>query len=162
MTFYFGVDVQRVLVFFTLIVLSCGSTAFGQAERVQNFAQWKKQQVTEAENRTVRLSNRITNIKSTTGNLNEILKLENELKGAFQYSEVVKDLTIEDYFNVYLSHYADSPKAIETVAKSLSKTDVAELLKIFLKRHGESAALESSSGILTGLAQQPNNPNTTF
>jgi hypothetical protein len=122
-------------------------------EKIMGFKVWHKQQVNAAQNRVVRLLNRITFIRTTTGNLGEINKLEGDLRGAVQYVEVVKDLSMEDYFNVYLSNQITSQAALIKVAKSMSKQEVAELLHVLLRSRSENLSMESLSPTAQGLTR---------
>jgi hypothetical protein len=148
--------VQKFGIAVSIIIFTVLAHAQLESSKVLSLAQWRQQQITEAENRTIRVSNRIKIVRQTTGNLNEINRLESELRIAAQSAEMVRELTIEDYFNIYLSQFADSDATLVEAAKSMSKSEVATLLKALLKARTTSASLEQSSPYLTGLAEKQN------
>jgi hypothetical protein len=122
-------------------------------EKVMNFKVWHKQQVNAAQNRVVRLLNKITYVRARTGNIREINRLEGDLRGAVQYVEVVKDLSMEDYFNVYLANRITSQSDLIKVAKSMSKQEVAELLQVLLQSRSENISMEAPASTFHGLTQ---------
>jgi hypothetical protein len=67
----------------------------------------------------------------------------------------VQDLTIEDYFNVYLSHFSE--KQLIEAAKTMSKEEVAELLKLLLRNKTESAGIPRASPVIGALINRPTN-----
>lgn len=146
---------MKSLFFFLVSVFFTGSLlAQTDGIKVLSLDQWRSQQITEAENRIVRLSNRITLIKASTGNINEINKLESERRIAAHSVELVKQLTIEDYFNVYLSQLANRDADLVQAAGTMSKEEMGRLLKILLKERTNSASDSSIPSVITGLAKQ--------
>jgi ABC-type uncharacterized transport system ATPase subunit len=104
-----------------------------QASHLISFSSWKSQQITEADNRIVRLSNRLTVLRGQKDvNINDINKLEVEHRVAVNAAQVVRDLTIEDYFNVYLAQFLKEPGIMEAAAHSLTPQEVTALLKMYL------------------------------
>lgn len=145
----------------TLIVLLIQFLFFGEIKAESNtpktlsFVQWKQQQITASENRQIRLANSITLVKSTTGDMDELNKLEVDLRVANQNVLLVKELTIEDYFNVYLSQFSDKDSALIDAARTMSKEEVGSLLKILLRARTNSANSNfegRSKALFVGLA----------
>lgn len=125
------------------ISLCCGAAAdtqiAAQNPRILPFSAWKSQQITAADNRIVRVSNQITLLRAKSGdNQNDINKLNVEFRVAQNAAQVVRDLTIEDYFNVYLSQFASDPSNIEAAARTLTPDQVTALLKYYLISRGAS------------------------
>lgn len=113
---------------------------------VLSYEQWKAQQVLDAQNRATRLANQLILLKNSKSlKAIEVTRAEADLRNAMQNSEVVRDLSLEDYFTVYLAQYADKPRALEKAATSLNPAQVAELLQLLLKSKSPSYSLESSS-----------------
>lgn len=120
--------------------------------------QWMAAQVTEAENRVARLSNRITAARSKEKKPIEINKIEAELRVAKEYVKVVKELNIEDYFNFYLSELSNDEEAFAEAARGMSKDEVTTLLKTLLKERGrsrEGAPGASTISVLAPTASEP-------
>jgi hypothetical protein len=119
------------------ISLCCAATADAQSGtpsiKIMTFSAWKSQQITEADNRIVRVGNQITLLRGQPGdNQNDINKLNIEYRVSQNAAQVVRDLTIEDYFNVYLSQFMRDPSNIEAAARSLTPDQVTALLKVYL------------------------------
>ncbi|OFZ19459.1 MAG: hypothetical protein A2Z20_05380 [Bdellovibrionales bacterium RBG_16_40_8] len=126
-----------------------------KGQKILSLTQWRNHQIVNAQNSAVRLSNRIAIIKATSGKLNEINHLESEKRLAAQSIELIKQLTIEDYFNVYLVHFAESDAILSEAARTMSKSEMARLLKALLKSKASAPTSEStSSAILTGMAEK--------
>lgn len=71
---------------------------------------------------------------------------ETRMKTALENLQYAKELSIEDYFAVYLSQFQHDPKALQKVAAKLSDTEVLELLK---------AMLSQTSAVTTPPSQKP-------
>ncbi|OQW51152.1 MAG: hypothetical protein A4S09_10655 [Proteobacteria bacterium SG_bin7] len=84
---------------------------------VQSFKNWKTQKVKEAE-AIVRRA------KLTPHKENH----EEELYRALLSLEMSKDLTVNDYFVIYLSNHRAGRKAFQTAVKKLSDAELANLL----------------------------------
>jgi hypothetical protein len=138
-------------VMLTLLVLSSSAWAEGDTARILTLAQWRDQQLTSAQNRLVRVSNRITRIRQSTGNLDEIAKLEKERQAALHSAELIGEFTIEDYLNVYLNQFVATDADLVEIAKGLTKKEVAQMLKILFRRSSAMAGSEAPSPTLTNL-----------
>ncbi len=134
---------MRAVIFYILLV-SLSVPCFAQVgnappPHILNFSSWKSLQITEADNRAVRLSNRIKLVKDGSAKkVSDINKIELEFRVAKNAAQVVRDLTIEDYFNVYLSHFLREPGTIEAAAHNLTPQEVTLLLKMYLSSHEPS------------------------
>jgi hypothetical protein len=124
-----------------------------QNDKIMSFKIWHNQQVNAAQNRVVRLLNRITYVRGSTGNIREINRLEGDLRGAVQYVEVVRDLSMEDYVNVYLASRISNQKDLIKVAKTMTKQEVAELLQVLLRVRSENISMEPSASTFQGLTR---------
>ncbi len=132
------------------------------------FKSWKEQQLIEARNNVVRMANKITLFRAGKVSEQEIIqelsannidaestsvqkansqkpieRLENELRVAQENLQIAQELTVEDYFIVYLSQFRSKPDAIQSVASRMSKDEVAELIRAMLNR---GAAATSAGG----------------
>jgi hypothetical protein len=127
--------------FFCLFFVIFAGTSFAQNRAKPNhhllsFQDWKSRQIIEAENRSARLGNHLKLAQMNgLSNPNEINKMEIDCRVAQNAAQVMRDLTIEDYFNVYLSQFLRQPGTIEEAAHSLTKNQVALLLKMYLASH---------------------------
>lgn len=123
----------------TFAVSALAQSGSGQAQHILSFANWKNQQITEADNRAVRLANKIKLMKDAgITNSNEISKIDMECRVAKNAALVVRDLTIEDYFNVYLSQFVRDSNTLEAAAHNLTPQEVTLLLKMYLNAHEPS------------------------
>jgi hypothetical protein len=144
-----------VLNFLTsLLLLTLCSVSLAQPAadtKPLSFDNWKAGQVTDAQNQVTRYSNRIVILKNTDADINEINKLESSRRVAAKNVEFAQELTVEDYFNVYLSQFADRDAALLSAARSMSKNEVAMLLKSLLKSKSNTVSMEPSSSVLYDL-----------
>ncbi len=133
---------------------------------------WKDQQILEARNTVIRISNKITlsragklteqeiikelastenvtkentSLQQKTTQLKPIERLENELRVAQENLQVAQELSVEDYFVVYLSRFRSNQEAIQSVASRMSKDEVAELIRAMLNR-GEATTTQNGNG----------------
>ena len=123
------------------------SVSFAQEDTgpILGFQNWKSGQVLDAQNRTVRLSNRLTILKSGKSTPTaELLALESELRGAVQNLDVIRELSLEDYVLVYLSNYHSNNKALESAAQGLNEAEITELIRLVLRASSSKVSQESS------------------
>jgi hypothetical protein len=110
------------------LILSLAYPAFAVTSLgpdVQSFKTWKTQKVKEAE-ATVKKA------KLTPHKENH----EEELYRALLSLEMSKELTVNDYFVIYLSNHKAGKKAFQTAVQKLSEAELAALLWT-LKPHPE-------------------------
>lgn len=123
-------------------------------EAPQIYKVWKDQQIVEAKNNVVRIANKITLARA--GKLSEqelqalkpIERMDNDLRVAQENLQIAQELSVEDYFVVYLSRFRSHPDAIQSVASRMSKDEVAELIRAMLNR-GEATTTQNGT-ILPG------------
>jgi len=123
-----------------------------------SFKSWKDAQLVSAQNQFARTTNRLVLFKAGKIGLNELdlgdlvilrqenlprgakakepnfgdvlAKLESDAARAKRGVEVAQELTMEEYVVGYLSGFKDNPTAMAGLVDSLSKEEMAELLKI--------------------------------
>lgn len=149
-----------------LFVFSLGPFASASIDKTEvlSFKDWKGSQVLDAKNQVVRLTNRITLLKKgilreasdsedkkpdatemsdrtkTAENKDLISQVESQLKLALENLQFTTELSLQDYFAVYLTRFKDEPELMATAAEKLSKEEVLELLKAMMKREGTPGA----------------------
>ncbi len=139
----------------TLVTIISFGEAEAQGRRILKPLEWREAQILDAQNRLVRIRNKITRVRQTTGHLEEVARLEREQSAAAHSIELIGDFTVEDYFDMYLSRYAQSESDLVEVAKGMSKNDVAQLLRAYFKRVAAGTAASTASPVITGLAGAP-------
>jgi hypothetical protein len=137
------------LVIVCLITMCCLGWAQEPQNPVYNFQEWKEQQVLDAQNQMLRVSSRITQLrsgKSSPGNRDSSFSLPNgrvkkaadsdsvanaerDLKRAQDVLETANELRIEEYISVYLPTIQDQPDALNKLAEKMSKEQLAEIFK---------------------------------
>lgn len=143
---------QTLALILLFLALVQGAAGFGQdlLSPPLPFKAWREQQLMEARNQVVRVTNKMTLDRSQPVPLQTSVeanpskglkgsKPETELKRALDNLQSAKELTIEDYFLVYLSRYKGQPQALEFIAQRLTREEIAELLKVMLN----SSSVES-------------------
>ena len=133
-----------------------------------SFKAWKDGQIVESQNLLARVNNRLVLLKAgkirpdevaiefnhfaesqpedskLTGKAQKLsspdvlIRLERELARSQKNFEFAKELTLEDYVVGYLSQFQDNSAAIGSVASRLSKDEVSELIRVFLKNSQQS------------------------
>lgn len=110
------------------------------------FQNWKRVQIHESTNEVVKYSKEISDLKEAQQKsdnsseeelqkaLEELTKKQAEQKTKLENLQYSKQLNFEDYFDVYLSKYAGNKKALDYIAKRLSKSSVAYLLERSIKK----------------------------
>lgn len=122
---------QSLLALVTAIFLISGF-AMAQADapkiKILSFAQWKDLQVLEAQNRVVRLNNKLTLQKADPKQA--VRPLEVEIKGAIQALEVAREFTIEHYIASYVAQLTSSKEDLKSLAQVLTPAEMAELIYV--------------------------------
>lgn len=133
--------VFSLLVTFSAVLVLAATDA--ERDEPLAFSPWKSQQVLSAQNLTIRLSNKIIMLKaSKSATQSEISKHEADLRAAVQNLDVVRDLTIEDYVTVYLSKFSNDSAGLEKVSGSLTKEEMAQILKLIFKNKTNAISFE--------------------
>lgn len=102
--------------------------------RVLSFPEWKDREILAADNRVARLNNKVVLLRQQPGNQSEAIKrLGEQLRNAIADASVVHNLTEDDYISIYLRQFAPTPSALQEIANSLSRDEVADLLTMYLK-----------------------------
>ena len=126
-----------------IVFILCGFSLVTQASdepmKVLSPAQWMEQQKTEAQNRLARITNKLKSLELSGQKSNNINRLKSDVRIAEQGFEIAKQLTIEDYFVIYLNPIAGIKGAMEEAVKVISKEEMAELLKIMAKSSSNEA-----------------------
>lgn len=165
---------------FLLICVFClapfATAAVEDTQQILSFKDWKGSQVLEAKNQVVRLSNRITLLKKgilkdetseseekkmesadvssdrikTTTQKDLIGQTEAQLKSALENLQFTTELSLQDYFAVYLSRFKDQPDLMSRAADKLSKEEVLELLKTMLKSEDQQAGGSDNASHIRG------------
>lgn len=101
--------------------------------RVLSFPEWKDREILAADNRVARLNNEVVLLRRQPGDQPEMIQhLGEQLRNAVADASVVHNLTEDDYISVYLRQFAPTPSALQKIAKSLSRDEVADLLTLYL------------------------------
>lgn len=146
-------------------------TAYAQdpVPSVLNFQAWKDQQILEAQNQTLRISARISQLKGTKPGTKDakdiavpngkvkkfeadtVTGAERDLKRSQESLASANGLTLEDYVTVYLPTLQGQPEALQNLSQKLSKEELAEIFKVLVGK-GSVAADTKRQGALIGEA----------
>ncbi len=151
------------------------------AEEVMNFQTWRTQQVLEAQNQTLRIAARISQIKTgktssenksagsssfqnshlkTTTDSESLAVVERDLKRAQDSLQAANSLQLDDYISIYLPTLQDQPEDVKALAEKLSKEDLAEIFISLVKRGSKTSdSKRHSSAALDSLAA-PSRPKS--
>jgi hypothetical protein len=158
-----------------LIALIFSTIALAQEPQISvfNFQTWKEQQILDAQNQTLRVSARISHLKSgkaSTGKEStsipanskfkksdgdSLSAAERDLRRAQESLKASIELNIEDYIMVYLPTLRENPEALQALAQKMSKEELAEIFKLLLSKERAPDARRNSSALAEALT-----PNT--
>lgn len=147
--------------------------------KAKPYSRWKEEQIISAQNKVVRLSNLLLLLKSEKFDISQtipevaqeskqeiqipesqqlelIAQAESDLSEAVAALEVVRDLTMKDYFTVYLQQFKNDPSAIQQLATEMDKTEIAEILMSLVRMQlqlGSNEEFASSPGVGSGVVK---------
>ncbi len=126
-----------------------------QAE-VLAFKIWKAQRIEAARNQLEKTQQEQRNIPLTMKDAKAAkIKMSQQLSQAQLNVEIEQELTINDYFVLYLSQLKGYESSLEA-AKKLSPEEVAELLQAYQKHlNGLDQVIEPSSPSVTATLKSP-------
>ena len=133
-----------------LIVLGCMFMSWPALTEPMKFKSWKEQQILGAQNELLRISAKLhapkakseaTRAKSELDGTNRFEKAgdvtDRDVKSAQESLEIAKNLTLEDYAEVYVAHLQDNPDQFAKLVDTLSKDELVQLVKILNKIRSE-------------------------
>lgn len=143
------------------LALSTWAQEAPQSSKPVSFNKWKQLQVVEAQNKVVRLSNLLLLLKSEKYAPENILpqvakeskqdvfipeqqqeelvnQTEGQLKTAVASLDFAKELTLNDYFSVYLRQFKNNSEALESLAVDMDKSEIAEILRSLINTNTTS------------------------
>jgi hypothetical protein len=156
----------------SLLSIFVGYHGIAQENMPLPFKTWKEQQITEARNVVIRITNRRTLAKASlksadtespktrTVATEEIgvqqhvqrpANLETELQQANENLASAKELSFEDYVTVYLAAFRDRPDVLAVISQKLTKEEVAILLNLVVNRASSQDARTSAKPLVDGL-----------
>ncbi len=148
---------QSILALTAALLLISGQV-MAQADapkaKILSFSQWKDQQVLEAQNRVVRLNNKLTLQKADAKQA--VRPLEVEIKGAIQALEVAREFTIEHYIASYVAQLTSSKEDLKTLAQILTPAEMAELIYV-LANPKTQASVRRPTPFVSSIAKSPGN-----
>ncbi len=116
---------------------------------------WRDQQVLQAQNQILRVSARISMLKSgrpispadkdspavlssnrikKASNVDTVAAAERDLRRAQESMEAATALQFEDYINIYLPLLQNQPEAIAKLTEKLTKAELAEIAKALISK----------------------------
>lgn len=166
------------LVRFTILILSLIAAAGAAAQEPLvpaplTFQAWKDQQVLEAQNQVLRISARISSLRTTkpkgsktepanlaNGKLKKVsdtdtlAAAEQDLRRAQESLSSANNLQFEDYVDVYIPTLSDQPEALQKLSDKLTKEELAEIFKALMKAKAVGDA-KRSAALLDTLTPSP-------
>lgn len=128
-----------------LCLFSVQSFAFGTGtfQQVKGFREWKNEKIQTVQNQTLNLRNQI--LKSNLeGNKKNSEALERQLSQVQFNLEVVRDLSVTDYFVLYLSKQSQADR-FQQAAQKMTTHEVAELMEAYADTLSNSAPSEAAA-----------------
>lgn len=135
------------------ILLGCLLAFPALAEAPLKFKAWKEQQILEAQNEVLRISARLHSLKNnpkpekpqkkddstaTSLRFDSVPDLtDRDLKLAQENLAIAKELSLEDYAEVYVSSLQENPSQFSKLMNSLTREEMSQLMKILVKNKAE-------------------------
>jgi hypothetical protein len=124
----------RALLILTLLTVFTLGAEAKSGVGVQSFKSWKSRRVTEAQALADNLNRELV-MASRAGDTTEQNRIKSRLTQAKVNLGVVKELTANDYFVLYLMvQFKNNIAAFSLAAKSLSPQDMSEILDAYRKQ----------------------------
>ena len=123
-----------------------------QAPCIQSFKEWKAEKINEIMNQAVTMKNMVLKIKAT-GPVKNLPPLERQLSQLNWNLEVAQDLSVTDYFILYLSQQPQADR-FKLAAQKLTATEVADLMAAYAQSLNSAPASGLESGSPGNLASQ--------
>lgn len=130
-------------------IICCCTLQANEKIQVLSFKKWKQNQIIDAQNKVVRLSNKMHLLKTQHFQLNDeqmaemnkldIEKQQNRLNLAIDNLQFSKDLTLDDYYAIYLSQYTNNSTALSEYLKSASNEEMVKVLQAYLQKQSLSS-----------------------
>lgn len=172
-----NVFVIAIILIFTQ--MSAQASLVLMSNKAKPYSRWKEEQIVSSQNKVVRLSNLLLLLKSEKFDISQtipevaqeskqdiqipesqqlelIAQAEADLSEAVAALEVVKELTMKDYFTVYLQQFKNDPTAIQQLATEMDKTEIAEILMSLVKMQlqlGTTEEFVRNPGIGSGVVK---------
>lgn len=146
-----------------------------------SFSKWKQLQEIEAQNKVVRLSNLLLLLKSEKYSPENVLpqiakesqqevyipeqqqqelisQTEAQLKTAVASLDFAKELTLNDYFSVYLRQYKNNPEALTSLVSVMNPSEMVEIIKNMIVINTTPANLNLEDKIPVELTAKQSSP----
>ena len=134
-----------------------------------SFQAWKERQILDAQNQTLRISARISQLKAAKkgapvevassapvrnsklrkAEADPLSSAEKDLRRAFESVQGAGQLTLDDYASVYLPSLQEQPEAVEALVSKLSQEELREILKSLLKTYPSNRSASRNRTVIT-------------
>jgi hypothetical protein len=160
-----GISMDKIILALTVFAVSFTAYAQEPTVTVLNFQSWKEQQVLEAQNQTLRISARISQLKSAkpgsagakdvtlpNGKVKKleadsVAAAERDLRRSQDSLQTANALTLDDYVSVYLPTLQGQPEALQALSLKLSKEELAEIFKTLVGKGSATADAKKTTGL---------------
>lgn len=144
--------IRKISLLLVFVLTTTAAMAQEPAVTVYTFQSWKEQQILEAQNQTLRVSARISqlkagkaaaakeatplpsNLKFKKSESDTVGGAEKDLRRAQESLKAANELGLEDYISVYLPSLKDNPEALQALAQKMSKEELAEIFKLLFRK----------------------------
>lgn len=115
-----------------ILLFMAGLMSIGCLAEPLKFKGWKEQQILEAQNEVLRLSVHLRQVRTNPKSF-EVPMAEKDLKRAQENLEITKELSFEDYADVYVTPLQHDSAQFSKLMDSLSKEELLQLTRILIK-----------------------------
>jgi hypothetical protein len=154
----------------TIVSFSIGAAAQEPVIQTYNFQAWKEQQILEAQNQVLRISARISQLKTskpgTAGGkdlsigssrlkkveTDPLVAAEKDLRRTQESLQAASNRTMDEYINIYLLSLSNEPDTVQALVQRLSKEELGEILKGLLIKNPPSDAKRNTAQMADALS----------
>lgn len=145
----------KQILFFTVITLALSQSPVWALDSaaIKSFREWKSEKIQLAMQQAVNMRNLILRTKSTSGASKNTEALEKQLIQLNWNLEVSKDLSVTDYFVLYLSQQPQKDR-FKTAAEKLTTAEIADLMQTYAQSLTSNPNPATETASSTNLSSQ--------
>ncbi len=113
----------------TTLIISCISFQASANSKIHSFKEWKGEKIQNAIVQTMQVRAQLLKAKANSSLLQKT-SLEKQLEQTMWHLDIAKELSVTDYFVMYLSPLT-APDRFQIAAQKLSTAEIAELMRAY-------------------------------
>ncbi len=149
---------MKSLIFCLLLVLGSSAYAEINPSGVLGFTAWRQSRIDEAKGALEKIQTEAQVDKPQAARPQEAKRKFQQYQQALLNIQIVQELTISDYFTLYLSQLKDRSMMIDA-AKKLSAEEIADLMTAYQRALGVPATISAEASLPLLAPKSPTSKN---